>query len=345
MSDCILVVGLGSIGRRHARVISALRPDARIVALRRSVDALPDDVRVTHQVTTIDEALLHRPRAAVIATPATMHLATGRAFADAGVHLLIEKPIADQPAGVETLIAACRRRDLVLMTGYNLRFSPSLRAFRERVRGGDIGRILSVRADVGQYLPSWRPGSDYRRDVSARADLGGGVLRELSHEIDYLRWVFGDVSRVSATLRRQSDLEIDVEDTASLTLEFADGNRARGPLGMLSMDFTRRDLTRVCTAVGAEGTLQWDAVRGQVRRFAADASDWEVVCDAPPERDATYRAEWEHFFDCIETGRPPMITGDDGLAVLHIIDAARRSADTLAAVTINEAFIQDRNQP
>ena len=82
------------------------------------------------------------------------------------------------------------------MTAYNLRFLPSLQAYRERIQFGVIGKVLSVRCEIGQYLPSWRPGSDYRQAVSASRALGGGALLELSHEIDYLRWIFGEVAWV-----------------------------------------------------------------------------------------------------------------------------------------------------
>ena len=86
---------------------------------------------------------------------------------------------------------------------------------------GQTDRLIRrLRCEIGQYLPLWRPGSDYRLGVSANRALGGGVLLELSHELDYLRWIFGDVDWVQASLERQSALEIDVEDTAHLLLSF-----------------------------------------------------------------------------------------------------------------------------
>ena len=149
-------------------------------------------------VSSIHEALLCRPDAAVIASPAPCHIETATPLAKAGVHLLVEKPISSSTAGVSALIEICRAQGVVLMTGYNLRFLACMQRFKELLSENRAGRILSVRAEVGQYLPSWRPDSDYRRQVSAQAALGGGALLELSHEIDYLRWLFGEVSWVSA---------------------------------------------------------------------------------------------------------------------------------------------------
>jgi predicted dehydrogenase len=104
------------------------------------------------------------------------------------------------------------------MVGYNLRFMKSLKKFREILKKNTIGKILSIRSEVGSYLPSWRPDSDYKKSVSAIKKLGGGVLLELSHDIDYLVWLFGNVKWVSSTIHRQSNLKIDTEDTAHITL-------------------------------------------------------------------------------------------------------------------------------
>ena len=104
-----------------------------------------------------------------------------------------------------------KKAKTVLAIGYNLRFLSSLQKFKSILDDKIIGDVWSVRSEVGQFLPSWRPNSDYRKGVSAQYALGGGVLLELSHDIDYLRWIFGEVAWVQAVLAQQSDLEIDVE--------------------------------------------------------------------------------------------------------------------------------------
>jgi predicted dehydrogenase len=189
--------------------------------------------------------------------------------------------------------------------------------------------VVSIRSDIGQYLPSWRPEKDYRVGVSARRALGGGVLLELSHEIDYLRWIFGDIDWVRAILSRQSNLEIDVEDTAHLVLGFRDAADGRKIIANLNMDFVRRDTTRQCLSIGELGSLRWDGLSGSVDFFPAGANEWRSVFAHPPQRDESYIAEWEHFLSCICDGEIPMVDGYDGLAALNIIEAARHSADNL----------------
>ena len=104
---------------------------------------------------------------------------------------------------------------------YNLRYNRSLNFFKNSFQTGILGDLHSVRCEVGHYLPYWRTNTDYRKSVSAQKILGGGVLLELSHEIDYLIWIFGSISKVNAFLTRHSSLEIDVEDTAYLRLELS----------------------------------------------------------------------------------------------------------------------------
>lgn len=330
----VLVVGLGSIGRRHARIARLVRPGASIAAWRhrRSDGSLPAGLDTV--AWSLDEALAFAPQAAVIASPASHHLAAARALAREGVHLLIEKPLADRADGVEELIAECAQRSLVLMTGYNLRFLPSLQHFRDVVVSGAAGDVLSVRAEAGQYLPSWRPDVAYRDSVSARASLGGGVLLELSHEFDYLQWIFGNVAWVQAIATRQSLLDIDVEDTAHVVLGFAQSSTRAPLIANVSLDFLRHDSTRCCTVIGSEGTLRWNAITGVVDIFRAGGSAWEQLVAAPVERDATYVAEWRAFLACIESGATVPVDGVAGLATLQIVEAARQSSETLAVVRL-----------
>ena len=325
MIERLLIAGLGSIGSRHARVARSLMPDARIAALRRTphTAAAPID----EIFTSLEEALAWRPQAAVISGPATARLAVAMPLARASTHLLVEKPVADRTENAAALIAACEDSHAVLALGYNLRHSASLREFRARVHAGEAGTILSVRAEVGQHLSTWRPSVDYRASVSAQEALGGGVLRELSHEIDYLRWIFGEFTWVTAAIERASALEIDVEDAAYLTCGLR-SPRGHAVTAALTMDFFRHDQTRVCVAIGDRASLRWNGVARTVERLDAGSTAWSVVFADESGPDASYIAQWRDFLGAIASGRKPEAGGQDGLAVLRLIEAARQAADT-----------------
>lgn len=324
MIERLLIAGLGSVGKRHLRIARETLPQADIRVLRHQpctetpefADGCFDGLK---------EACAFAPQAAIIANPAPFHLDTALALAAVGCHLLVEKPLAHATGGIEALLEMVRVRNLVLQVGYNLRFLPSLEEFRSRIRAGVVGRVLSVRCEIGQYLPSWRPNSDYRQSVSAQRELGGGVLLELSHELDYLRWIFGEVTWVSAWLNRQSALAIDVEDTAHLTLGFEHDREGCAPVAALSLDFIRHDTTRLCIAIGESGSIRWNGLTGEVEERSAGSGEWQQVFYHAHQRDDSYRAQWKQFLSCGQRGTAPKVSGEDGLAVLNIIEAARTS--------------------
>lgn len=325
MISRILIVGLGSIGTRHLGLARELNPEADIRVLRHQACAqIPE--YADGCFSSLEQAVEFVPQLSVIANPAPFHMPVAIALAKAGSHLLIEKPLAASLDDVPSLFEIVRQKHLVLLTGYNLRFLPSLDRFRQLLNEGIVGRVLSVRCEVGQYLPAWRPDSDYRQGGSARRDLGGGALLELSHELDYLRWIFGEVRWVRASLSKQSALQIDVEDTAHLILGFASTHAPDTLVGSITLDFIRHDTTRLCTVIGESGSLRWNGLTGVVEHFQAGNGEWNEVFRHAQQRDDSYRAEWRHCLDCIESGHPPLISGEDGMAVLEIIEAARRSA-------------------
>lgn len=323
----ILIVGMGSIGKRYISIISELYPEISIALLRHQ--KCSDQFSMTgvdYCVSSIDDALEFKPHAAIIANPASHHLDTAIPLANAGVHLLIEKPISITSEGLDKLINICSDNDVTLMTGYNLRFLPSLQAFRRYLNEKKVGKVLSVRAEVGQYLPNWRVDSDYRNTVSAQKILGGGVLLELSHEIDYLLWLFGRVDWVNAHISKQSNLEIDVEDTAYIIFGFEENDSDYQLTASLNMDFIRHDTTRSCTVIGEEGSLKWDGINGSVEIFKINGSEWETIFSDKPGKNYAYKKEVQHFFKCIEQREQALITGEEGMLSINVIDAIRLSS-------------------
>jgi predicted dehydrogenase len=321
----VLIAGHGSIGKRHLRIVREALPTADICVLRHlPCKEIPEYANAC--LSTLEEACAFEPQVSIIASPAPFHLETALALAATGSHLLIEKPLSTAVTGVQALMQCARKKDLTIQVGYNLRFLSSLEEYRQMIHAGIIGRVLSVRCEIGQYLPSWRPDADYRRCVSARKDLGGGVLLELSHEMDYLRWIFGEVSWVNAWSDRQSSLEVDVEDCAHLLLGFETDSSSRILVVTLNLDFIRHDTIRLCTAIGEKGSLRWNGVTGELELWPTDSKGWQLFSQYDHQRDDSYRAQWRGFLNCVQNKQLPRVSVCDGLAVLEIIDAAQASA-------------------
>lgn len=314
-----LVVGAGSIGRRHLANLRKLAPQSRIVVLgREDSGGLPGTSRV---VTRLEDAMAERPFAAVVANPAPLHLSVAQKLAEQGCHLLVEKPLSDGIAGVDRLIQTCTDHRAVLMVGYNLRFLPSLQKMSELLADGAIGKILHLRAEVGQYLPDWRPSTDYRQSITARRALGGGALLELSHEIDLALWLGGPIASVMARIDRISDLNIDTDDCVDLVLDFASNAH-----GTVHMDLLQRVPQRKVLVVGSEGTLEWDYFADTVRIGRSAVEGWQLV-EVPrlAERNDMYVRELEAFLECAVTGKTPAVDGRAALDVLAVVEAARQS--------------------
>lgn len=319
-STC-LIIGSGSIARRHLTNLRVLRPRSRIVVLRREQSTSGNLPEADLVVSTMAKALEECPEMAIVASPSPFHVGAAQTLANAGCHLLVEKPLSDRMNGLDALIDTCASKKVVLMVGYSLRFCPSLRAMARLVADGAVGRVLHISAEVGLYLPDWRPSADYRDGVTAQAHLGGGALLELSHEIDIALWLGGAVASVNASLGRISDLEIDTEDCVDLILTFRSGAR-----GSVHMDLLQRAPTRRCRVVGSEGSIEWDYFADTLR-LGRSGEAWRMQ-ETPRlnQRNDMYLDELAHFFDCVEQGCLPMVSGSVGRDVLAVALAARESS-------------------
>lgn len=336
-----LVVGLGSIGKRHVRNLRELFPGAEITVLRHG-DGCRDlqswtSAGADHCVGSLGEAIARQPFAAIVANPASCHLKTASVLAENGIHLFIEKPLSHTSDGISIFLSLCNEKKIHLMVGYNLRFTSALQTFRKMISEQVIGRVLSVKSEVGQYLPDWRPECDYRQCVSAAKETGGGVLLELSHEIDYLLQLFGEVESVRGIVSRQGDLEIDVEDTAHIVLAFKPREKQKRIVVSLSMDFLRHDPTRCCTVTGTSGTLRWDGIADTVEKFDCNTRSWEQVSFAKEDRNDAYKQELAYFFQDISRKRKglPLSSVLEAATVLEIIEAIRLSSEREKTVFLN----------
>ncbi len=329
----ILIVGAGSAGSRHLAIAKSLFPNA-VTALLTNRTSLDGTLAPDFHFTTNIDAIDFKPEIAVISGAASNRMEICTSLANSGTHLFIEKPISNSIHGVADLIRMCQVKKNILAVGYNLRFDESLISFRDQFNSQIIGKPLLINCEVGQFLPSWRENIDYRKSVSANRKLGGGVLLELSHEIDYLYWIFGNIKWVRATVMKQSTLEIDVEDSAFLTLGIENKNNPK-LVANLSMDFIRQDKQRNCAVVGEKGTLKWDGVNQEVSLLKKDETIWTTLFKANSPINDSYLKEWNDFVDCIKSGKSPKASGIDGLQALEVIKSALESAPTGTQIEVS----------
>ncbi len=255
----ILLTGLGSIGKRHLRLLQAHDEQMEIHAYRSSgTDDAAFPAVVQH--TSLNAALAENPDLAFITNPTAIHVDTATACAVAGCHLFIEKPLSHSLDGVDELIRIVEENDLITYVGCVLRFHPVLQRIASLLADDIIGDIYSYRVYSGSYLPDWRPEQDYRNSYSADPAMGGGVVLDLIHEIDYSYWLFGEINDVRSWVGQVSDLEIDSEDLAEIVIE-----TETGVLGQLHLDYYRSVPRRTIEISGDSGVIHGDLLENKVR--------------------------------------------------------------------------------
>jgi predicted dehydrogenase len=326
-----LVVGLGSIGRRHARNWAALGLGP-VAVCRQTNTTQPEPLGIdAREFRDLDEALDDRPDVVLVTNPTSLHVATACKAVQAGAHVFVEKPISHTLEGVAHLLSEAERSQKLLMVGYNLRFHPGLARLRQLLEHGAIGKTVSARAEAGEYLPDWHPWEDYRTSYSGRAGLGGGALLTFSHELDSLCWVLGAPSRVAAIAAHASSLEIDTEDVGELILQFPNG-----PLASVHVDYLRRPPSRSLEIVGEEGLVRWEYDASRVLSYAPGTRQWRVEeGDRRLQRNDMYLAELAHFAACVRGEvEGPLIDGEQGAAILGITLAALKSSHEGRAIDL-----------
>jgi predicted dehydrogenase len=315
-----LVVGCGSIGERHVRNLISL--GERDILVHDSDRKRMEEIRRKYGVDVRRELgpSLDEVDALLVCTPPVTHVPLAKMALDAGLNVFVEKPLSHTMDGVDEIVKTAKRRGLVLAVGYNFRFHPGMRKVKEKLESGLIGRVMWGRAIVGQYLPDWRPWQDYRKSYTARRGMGGGIILDGSHELDYMRWLMGEVNSVLCFAGKLSSLEVNVEDSADILMRHEGGR-----VSNVHMDFIRRDYLRVCEIVGEEGTVRWSFPSGTVELYSARTKRWRMVyagCD-PNEM---YVREMRCFIRCIQGKKAPLVDGEEGRKTLKVALAAKKSA-------------------
>jgi predicted dehydrogenase len=337
-----LIAGLGSIGRRHFRNLIALGEND-IVLLRTRKATLPDDELAGYPVETdLAEALQkHKPDAVVVANPTSLHMDIAIPAAEAGCAILLEKPIADDLSRIDELRNAAKKNNNRILVGFQFRYHPTLNKAREIIQSNGIGNVLTVHAHWGEYLPNWHPWEDYRSSYAAREELGGGVIRTLTHPLDYLRFIIGEVDALWSFNDHISPLELDVEDGAEIGLKFKNG-----AIGGVHVNYFQRPPVHRLEIVGTSGTLRWDNADGTLSHYQMPdefgsitpqpSAAIETRYQVPDgfDRNLLFIAQTKHFLAVARGEVDPICSLEDGTRSQEMAQAARMSQSSGRAISL-----------
>jgi predicted dehydrogenase len=308
------VLGTGSIGSRHLRLLREFRqltPMAIPIRAERQAELRKSGYQTAASLADAAEAGCAK---LIIATDTERHMDDLDAAIDAGMDVMIEKPMAVSVPGVSRALRKAERRGRKVTVANCMRFEPVIRQARKWL--SQIGKIHSARFWCHSFLPDWRPQRDFRKSYSADP-AQGGVLRDLIHEIDLAVWMIGPAVRVRAQLRNMKRLRIPVEECADIAIE-----HQGGAVSSIQLDYVTRTPLRGGTCIGERGAVSWDTLRQTVqllrgnsrklaeKRFSASA-------------DEKYIRQIGSFAGL---SKSPAATGWEGLQALEIVDAARASS-------------------
>ena len=297
----VLIVGLGSIARKHIAALRELRPDAEVIALR-STSALPE--AGVQNICNLDE-LAAQPDFAIISNPTRYHINAIKDAVALRCPLFIEKPVLSSLEDIET----ANDLDLHAIPTYiacNLRFHPCVKYLKDHLSVTE-SKINEVNIYCGSDLSSWRPGQDYSNSYSAKAAMGGGVHLDLIHEIDYCYWLFGKPDAVRSTKRKVSGLLIDSFDFAAFQL-----NYPRFTANII-LNYYRPTPMRRAELVLNNSVLIMDLLSATITRndqLIYQAQDFKMA--------DTYSSQMAYFLEHMELKQQMMNTFDEASEVLKI---------------------------
>jgi predicted dehydrogenase len=299
----VLIIGLGSIGKKHVHAIRTLFPDVQILALRSQIEAeiYPGVINIYdfNEISSLDVDF------AIISNPTSKHKETIEQLIAFHLPLFIEKPLSSI-LDMEGTIDLVNKENIQTYVACNLRFLDCIKSVEENIHRLPNRKLNEVNVYCGSYLPDWRPGSDYRKTYSANAELGGGVHIDLIHELDYLYWIFGTPNMSVKNFKSQSSLSISAFDYANYLLDY------NGFCANVVLNYYRKDPKRNFELVFEDETWNVDLLKNQIT-----CSD-QIIYSSEQLMLDTYQVQMEYYVNCLKNRTNTFNTISDAYEVLKI---------------------------
>jgi predicted dehydrogenase len=324
----LLVIGVGSIGERHVRCFqNTSRVEISICEVNDSLrSTIGERYQIENQFHDLKTALVSPHDAAVVAVPAQLHMPISQQAAEAGLHLLIEKPLAVTTEGVEQLQQTIAKNNLLAAVGYVLRAHPALIAMKQAIDAGQFGKPVQLVAVSGQHFPTYRPAyrEIYYRD---RATGGGAIQDAITHILNAGEWLLGPIDRLVADAAHQVLEGVDVEDTVHVV--------ARHDQVMASYTLNQYQAPNesVLTVICERGTARFELHLNRWR-WMTDG-EWQVPPAAELERDMLFTRQADAFLDAIGKNIEPQCNFEEGLQTLRVNRAVLASIEQRQWQTIS----------
>ena len=298
----VLIIGLGSIAKKHITALRSLSEEFEIFALRSSLDASKYEDVIN--IFDLDDTVFDF---AIISNPTYLHFKYIKLLAPKSIPLFIEKPAVHSLDNLDEILNLVAKKKVTTYVACNLRFHPCLKFLKEKIDNQNL-LINEINIYCGSYLPDWRPGLDFRNIYSANLKMGGGVHLDLFHEIDYVTWLFGQPKLYNSVKRSVSSLSIDSIDYANYILEYENFTTS------IILNYYRKKAKREIEIVFDQITWNVDLINNSIKTDEGDVifevKQFDVL--------QTYKSQLSYYIDCLKVKSQPMNSFEDSIPALKI---------------------------
>lgn len=303
-----LICGLGSIGRRHLRILKGLG-EHKFIALRSGKSEIKSPDNTYTEISDIKEISGFKIDGALITNPTSLHITTAIEIAKSGIPLFIEKPLGKNLDEIEELEKIVNEKNIPVLMGYNLIYHPCMEIIKKNITEGKIGKVVSARSQFGTYMPGWHKDEDYKKSYAANSSMGGGVVLTSIHEQNYLTYLFGEVTELKAMEVGGNVTDIEAEEGVEILMK-----HKSGIVSNIHLNFFQNPYYRNCEVIGTEGTIYWDFMIPEVKILYKDKTEIIKSGNGPMELlDISYTNQMKHFIDIIRKKTESKISLQKGI--------------------------------
>jgi len=329
----ILILGTGSVGKRHAINLSSLGCAISCMDPRSDrLEEVEQEIDVVGTYRSIEEAFSESSEnidGVIVASPPVYHVDQSITALEHETPVLLEKPVSPDEASARRLQGVVNNTGIPLLLGYTWRWWPPLAKVRELLNQGVIGKLRYVQFMMSAHLADWHPWENYQDFFMASKALGGGALLDESHWVDLMLWLLGDPESLYARIDKISDLKIDTDDNVDMVITYKDGLNVA-----IHLDIYGRPHEKYIRFIGEEGAILWTAEPNRVAVGKEWSQTWENY-DFDCERNDMFMAVGKEFIDIINGAEVKTCCINDGARVLSLIEAARQSSAKGHVVSLN----------
>ena len=322
-----LIVGCGSIGQRHIRNLLSLgQKNIKIYDVDKTLSK-----KISKKFNIVQVKILEfkNINCTLICTPPSTHVDIANKALSVLSHVFIEKPLSNSLNDINNIVKIAKKKSLHIFVGYVFRFDYGLQKIEKLLAQNTIGKVISFDAYEGWYLPKWRTWQDHTKSYTGSKKLGGGIILDGSHELNYMLWLIGEIKQVFSYSNSIPSLKVKAEGIAEILLISKTNS-----IGRIHLDFINPKYNRHCEILGERGSIRWNFETKKIEIQKVGSSKFRTI-KYGTDSNQMYVDEMKHVISCIlGKKKNNLITFIDAKRTLDISLAIKKSVSTGRSISV-----------